>query len=160
MQLPICALVTWLSIILFTLTPKRLSAWDCFFLYCVVLSITATSYTFFELNWHSVTIPRNGTSMTAAAISRLIAVPVLIMIAVNALQTHQGRKPMWHVSSIIWICLSLFDWALSRYNVISYNYSLAWHAVSTPLTYLGFIAVAWTIMWGYQRLDRGIVKQS
>lgn len=153
MTMPVCAFIGWLAIILFVLMPKRLSILDFSFMYCVLLSLTATSYTFFELNWHSVTVPRIGSTMVAAATCRLIVVPIFLMIAVNALQTSEGRKPLWLISIAIWIGLSMFDWGLSRFQIITYHRSFVWHLVGTLITYLGFIVIPWGLTWWYKRSD-------
>lgn len=159
MQLPVCTIIAWLTIILFALMPKRLSTIDFVFLYCVVLSLSATSYTFFELNLHSVTVPRTGGTFVTAAICRLITIPLLIMMSVDALQTSAGRRPQWLTSIAIWFALTMFDWGLSRFNVITYHHSFGWHLIGTSITYLGFIAIPWGLTWWYKRFDVRTVRQ-
>lgn len=159
MQLPICAFIACITIILFSLIPKRLTILEYTFLYCVVLSFTATCYTYFELNLHSVTVPRIFTSLLAVAITRLITVPLLIVIAVDALQTSDGKKPQWLVVFAIWFGLTIFDWILNFFKVITYHHSIAWHAIGTLVTYMGFILVAWSLTWCYKRFAVRNVRQ-
>lgn len=158
MQMPVCAFIAWLSIIVFFLVPKKIPNLDFVFLFCVVLSLTATSYTFFELNWHNVTVPRIGTSMVAAAVSRLITIPVWIMIAVNYLLTPTSKRMRWLVPAAIWIGVTVFDWSLGNVHVLTYHRSFSWNPISQSLTYLSFIVIPAVFTWIFRRFDGNKVR--
>jgi hypothetical protein len=152
MQLPVCALLSWLTIILFAKIPKKLSILDIVFLYCVIIIISEPTYTFFELNMHSVTVPRVGTSVISVGICRLITIPLFIIMAVNALLSF-GKMSKWGLSIIIWFGLVIFDFILNRFHIIEFHYPLEWQLVSSLITNLGFIIIGWGLMKWYKRHD-------
>ncbi|WP_123042959.1 hypothetical protein [Cohnella candidum] len=152
MPLVVCVFIAWLTIILFAITPKRLSILDVVFLYGIVLSLTATSYTILDLNFHYISIPKNGTALLAATVYRVITVPLFILLALNALQTPDGRKPQWGIPIVIWVGLTLFDWALNRFKIISYHYSFVWPVIG--IGYLGLFVILWGLTSWYKRFDQ------
>lgn len=153
MQLPICAAIAFLVIIMFALIPKRMTTLDLIFAYFVTVTFNSSSYTFIELNLHSVTAPQKATLLASAEISRIITIPLLIVMAVNSLQVERGKPPQWSVSVLIWCGLVVFDFLLSYFKILTYHNSYTWHAVATPITYLAFITVSWGLTWWYKRYD-------
>lgn len=151
MQLVVSVFVAWVTIILFANTPKRLSILDVVFLYCIVLSLTTTSYTILDLNFHYISIPKIGTALFSATVYRVITVPLLILLALNALQTPDGRKPQWGMPIVIWVALTLFDWTLNRFKIIAYHHSFVRPAIG--IGYLGLFVILWGLTSWYKRFD-------
>lgn len=160
MQLPICALFAWLTIVIFSLMPKRLSILDFVFLYCFSLILTTMTFTLFDINLQTVTISRTPMISFSTIITRIVTIPVLIMMAVDALQFSVGRKPRWLMAIAIWFGLTVFDWVLSLLKVITYHHSFVWHARTTVIMYFGFIVIAWGLTWWYRRFDGKNVRQA
>ncbi|MFB5189030.1 hypothetical protein [Alicyclobacillus fastidiosus] len=160
MQLPECALFAWFTIIAFSLVPKNLSVLDFVFLYCIVLILTTTTFTTFDIDVHVVTIRKTVTISIATIICRIITIPLLIMMAVDALHFSALRKRKWLIAIGIWMILVGFDWLLAFLKVITYRHLFIWHAVSTCITYFGFIAIAWCLTWWYRRFDRKNVSRA
>jgi hypothetical protein len=152
MQLLVCVCFAWVTILLFAITPKRLSILDFVFLYCIVLSLTSTSFTILELNFHVLNIP-SGSNLLAATVFRVITVPLLILMFMNAIH----RKPQWLVSFSIWIALISHDWALHRFKVINYHLLNIW--VFLGLAYMGLIIIVWVLMLWYKKMDHKKVGQ-
>jgi hypothetical protein len=157
MQLLVCACIAWVTIILFAIIPKRLSILDFVFLYCIVLSLTSTSFTILELNYHIIKIPSLGTDLWAVTVFHVITAPLLILMAMNALQPSEERKPQWIMVFAIWIELTTHDWALYRFKVIHYHLSYSWPLIG--LAYLGLIIITWGLILWYKRFDHKKVGQ-
>lgn len=155
MQLLICVCIAWITIILFSLMPKRLFIVDHVFLYCILLILTSTMYTILELNFHMIKKPMSGTDLWAATVFRVITLPILILIAMNALHKLDRSLTRWIIPLAIWIGLTMHDWILYRFNVIQYTFSHA--LLLLGVEYLGLILMMWSLAWGYKRLDRGKV---
>jgi hypothetical protein len=160
MQLLICSLFAWLSLILFAFVPKRLRLFDFIFMYSVILVTTTTVYTVFDVDFHIVTIERTPMISFATIITRIITIPLMLMMAVNFLPVSGPWKPRWLLAIFIWLGMTMFDWGLDFLKVITYQKPFIWHARSTLVTYLGFIAVAWGLTWLYTRLDQRNVRQA
>ncbi|GEO25899.1 hypothetical protein AAC03nite_16840 [Alicyclobacillus acidoterrestris] len=152
-QLPLSALFAWSSVILFSLLPKRLSVLDFAFLYCVILILTTATFTVFDVNLHYVTIQRTPMIAFSTIIVRIVTIPVLIMIAVDALQRSEGKKPRWFFATCLWIGLAAFDWILDFFNIITYHHSFVMHLGSTLVMYFGFISVSWYLVWWYRNFN-------
>lgn len=153
MQVPICSLIAWLTIALFSFIPKKLTIIQFVFLYCVTLILTTTAYTIFDANLQIVTIPRNTTSSVSTIISRLITVPLLIMAIINALQTKRFTLSRI-MALVLWMVLSGFDWLLNQIHVIAYH---DWNVCYASMNYLAFIAIAWSFMRWFKKFDEGTV---
>jgi hypothetical protein len=160
MQLPICALFAWLAILIFSLMPKRLSILDLVFLYFIILIFSTMTFTILDINLNVVTIRRTPIISFSTIITRIVTIPVLIMVAVDALQFSGGRKPRWLMAIAIWFSLNVFDWVLDLLKVITYHRSFVWHALRTVIMYLGFIVIAWGLTWWYKRFDGKNVRQA
>ncbi|WP_067621475.1 hypothetical protein [Alicyclobacillus acidiphilus] len=158
MQLALSALFAWLAIILFSIVPKRLSILDLVFLYCVIFILTTASYTIFDVNLRVVTISRAPSISFATILTRLVTIPVLIMMAVDALQPSEGRQPNWLTAIAIWLVLTVFDWVLDLLKIITYRNSFVWHALTTSIVYLGFIVISWGLTRWYRSSDRKNVQ--
>lgn len=143
MQLFICVLFVWFVIIVFTLIPKRLSPLDFICLYCVTVLFTTTVFTLFDLDFRTVTIPRTPIPAFATIITRIVTIPLFIMIAVDALQTSSRYKVRWFLAGGTWLFCVVFDWFLYALKVIIYHKTFLWHAISTCITYLVFILIGW-----------------
>lgn len=150
MQLPVSALIAWFTVIWFSLIHKRLSILDFVFLYCTVLVITTTTHTVFDVDLQLVTIPRNPVASFATIISRMITIPLLIMIAVNALYVSESRMSRWGGVLLCWVALSGFDWLLNQLHVITYHRWSVWQA---SLVYVLFIASVYFLMRWFKRGD-------
>lgn len=153
-QLPICALFAWYAIILFALMPKRLSVLDLVFLYCVTVILTTATFTTFDVDLQFVTIPRSATSSFSTFMCRIVTIPALILMAVNALQPAGGKRPRWDLAVAIWIGLVLFDWTLNFLGVITYRRAFAGHALGASITYFAFIAIIWCLSRWFARFGR------
>lgn len=151
MHLLVCACIAWLTLILFSIIPKRLSILDFVFLYGIVLSLTSTSLTILELNFHKIKPPIPGTDLWAVTVFQVITLPLLILMATNALQLSEERKPRWILSLAIWIALTTHDWALYQFKIIQYHFLYTWPLIG--LAYLGLIIVTWGLTLWYKRFD-------
>jgi hypothetical protein len=150
MQLLICSCIAWVTIISFSIMPKRLSILDFVFLYCIVLSLTSTSYTLLELNFKIIKIPMPSLDLWTVTVFRVITAPLLILMAMNMQHTEE-RKPLWMLSLVIWMLLTAHDWALYRFKVIRYHLLNALPLIG--LAYFGLMLVIWALMWWYKRFD-------
>lgn len=146
-QLLICACIAWVTIILFAIIPKRLSILDFIFLYCIVLCLTSTSLTILVLNLHVIKIPMPTIDLWAVTVFRMITVPLLILMLMNALQ----GTLRWFISFSILMVLTTHDWVLYRFKVIHYRLLYPWTLI--VLAYLGLILIAWVLMCWYKRFD-------
>lgn len=158
MQLPICAFFAWLAITIFSLLHKRLSTLHFVFLYFVILIISLTTFTIFDINVHTVTISKTPTISFSTLICRIVTIPVLVIVAVNALQFTEERKPQWITAIATWLGLTMFDWALYFLKVITYHHSFWWHARGTFVTYFGFIVISWCLLWIFKKCARKNVR--
>ncbi len=160
MQLPICALFAWFTIALFCLIPKRLAVFDLVFMYMVTLIMTTIVFTLFDLTMHTVIIPRTVTTSFAVIMCRLVTIPLLIMMAVNALLSVVHKKARFAAAIVIWLAVVVFDWMLNLLHVIVYQKSLMWHVVSTLCVYFAFITVTYWLTRIYMRMDRSNLWQT
>ncbi|WP_169787918.1 hypothetical protein [Alicyclobacillus ferrooxydans] len=127
---------------------------DFIFVYSVILVMSTIVFTVFDINIHVVTIPRTAKISLATIITRVITIPLVLMMAVNFLQPSGARKPRWLLTILIWLGITVFDWALDFLKIITYQKPFMWHVQSTLVTYFGFIAIAWGCTWFYTRLDK------
>ncbi|MGG1397288.1 hypothetical protein ABE288_05580 [Bacillus salipaludis] len=151
MQLLICTCIAWFTIILFAIVPKRVSILDFVFLYCIVISLTSTSFTILELNLQIIKIPIPNIDLWAVTVFRMITTPLLILTSINALQPSVKRKRRWIMSFVILIALTTHDWSLSHFNVIHYRILYPYPFIG--LAYLALILISWGLMWWYKKFD-------
>lgn len=158
MQLLICVCIAWLTISLFAIIPKKLFILDFVFLYGILLSITSTTFTILELNFHIIKEPMSGTNLWAVTVFRVITVPLLILISMNALYTLEERISVWIIFLVIWVVLTTHDWALYRFKVIGYN--LSYTFILLGIAYLSLIFITWGFTWWYKRFDHKKARHS
>ena len=151
MQLLISSCIAWITIILFSIIPKKLSILDFVFLYCVLLCLTSTSFTMFELNFNIITFPMLGLNLWAVTIYRLVTSPLLILMIFNALQPSEERKTNWTLSIAIWIGLTTYDWTLDHFKMIKYQTLYVWTSIG--IAYLCLILITWGLLKWYKRFD-------
>lgn len=158
MPLLICACIAWLTIILFAIIPKRLSILEFVFLYFILLSLTSTWFTVLELNFQIIKIPMPSIDLWAVTVFRVLTVPLQILMAINVLQPFKERKCRWILSGVIWLALTLHDWALYQFNVIHYHLLYTWPLLA--LAYLVLMIITWCLTWWYTRFDQRKARTS
>ncbi len=63
--------------------------------------------------------------------------------------TFRRKKPQWVTAIVIWIGLTICDWTLNLFKVITYHFSFLFPLIA----YLALILILWVLMWWYKRFD-------
>jgi len=151
MALDLVIFIAWIVIVVFAIAPKRIALVDIVFLYFITVILITSTFTFLDVNLHAVTVSRSVGKSFAAIISRMIPIPLLLIISVNALRSSLQVKYKWWIGCAVLLVLTAYDWLLKWSDVIMYR---NWNVLYVFVMYSLFMAVINLIAWWFVNLGR------
>jgi hypothetical protein len=152
MSLAIIAVVTWLVMIVFAIIPKRFTLSEIVFLYIISSIMTVTVFTIIDVDLHWVPTTRSPEKSLALDICRFIAIPLLLIMSAEILNSPLKARWRWTIAAAICVFLNANDWLLQWLRIIVYR---QWNFLYAFLDFSLFIVIlAWIARW-FVRLDGG-----
>lgn len=100
MSLAICALITWIVIIVFSFIPKKLNEIEMVFLFMVNTIFELSIFTIFHVNLKWLIVNQSVEKSFSDLVLRLVMIPIVFIITTNIL-LYQWKFLKWVIVLII-----------------------------------------------------------
>lgn len=155
MSVGVCALITWIVLIIFTVMPKKLSELDMIFLYFVNTIFELSVFTIVHINLKWLTVSHGVEESFADLILRLIMIPVVFVIATNIL-LYSWKFLKWMILIGIIIFFIMLSFLLEKLGVIILNH---WNIFYTIIMFSSYAVFSRLMAWFIVNAGRKEVKK-
>jgi hypothetical protein len=149
MPIIIGTVVTWISITVFLLIPKKLTLFEMIFLFCVDTIYELSIFSILHVNLKLIVVEPGISNGIADLMFRIIVLPLLLVITSNLL-LFSNKKIKWCGVVLIVLITLILQQILIQINTLSFH---NWNIIYSGITMCSAVVFSRIMSWVIRSLD-------